>query len=202
MFTNEFYQQLILIMVGAGLGGLALWTWQRKYWEYQLRRQTEDWTLRQCYSRKESQRVAMEQLLIEINTALEEFLNSTLLAASAVLRRKNYMNKEKTNQKELDSWDQEVNRSTEQFNESERQWLTQSRIISGKLGLYFDGDQPLWSEIISKSEGTCELFYHPNYQEIYDKMFELREKKDQLLHALQTEIDRFVSEKLEPKRYD
>jgi len=91
MFTAEFYESLLLTIVALGLGGLALWTWQRKYWLYQLRRQTEDWKLRQCYSRRESQRLAMEQLLVEMNHALEDFVTSTLLAASAIQRRHDYI---------------------------------------------------------------------------------------------------------------
>jgi hypothetical protein len=206
MFTQEFYQQLTLTIIGVGLGGLALWTWQRKYWEYQLYRQREDWMLRQCYSRKESQRVAMEQVLVEINSTLEEFVNTTLLAASAIQRREDYINQGSTTEEGIKSWDQEVSKSTEQFNESERKWLTQSRIISGKIGLYFEDKSDkfkiLWSEIIQQSEGTCSLFYPypPNIQNIYDKMAELRDRKNELLGVLQKEIDYFVFEKLEPPR--
>jgi hypothetical protein len=202
MFTIEFYQKLILAVVGVALGGVALWTWQRKYWEYQLRRQTEDWKLRQRYSRKDSQRVAMEELLVEMNRALEDFVTATLLVASGIQRRHDYIQQGGT-EEGVKKWDQEVDKSVEQFNESEREWLAQSRVISGKISLHFNDPTGefvrLWDEIVHQSEGTCTLFHDPGItlREIWNRMLELRNKKNELLDLLQKGIDRFVSEELE-----
>src|SRR5262245_17119544 len=62
----KFVFDVILLLAGLGGAGLALWTWQKAYWEYQLRRQTEDWKSRQSYSRKDARRQAMEGLLTEL----------------------------------------------------------------------------------------------------------------------------------------
>lgn len=202
MFTIEFYQSLILAIAGVALGGVALWTWQRKYWEYQLRRQTEDWKLRQCYARRDSQRVAMEELLVEMNRALEDFVNATWLVASAMKRRHDYIEQGGT-EEGVKKWSQEVDKSVAQFNESELEWLAHSRVISGEISLHFiDPNREfirLWDEIIHQREGTCTLFYKPDItlNEIWNMMQKLRNKKDELLDLLQKGIDRFVSEELE-----
>lgn len=110
MFTIDFYQRLLLAVVGVSLGGIALWTWQRMYWEYQLRRQTEDWKLRQCYSRRDSQRAAIETLLVEMNRALEDFVTATLLATSSIQRRHDYLQQGGTAEGMM-KWNQEVDKS-------------------------------------------------------------------------------------------
>ena len=203
MFTTEFYGSLLLTIVALGLGGLALWTWQRKYWLYQLRRQTEDWKLRQCYSRRESQRLAMEQLLVEMNHVLEDFVTSVLLAASAIQRGHDYIQRGGT-EKGAGKWSQAVDKAVEEFNEAERDWLTKSRVILGKISLHFH-NQPSefekpWEDIISQSAGACTLFNTPDItsKQIWNNMLDLRNKKNKLLATLQKEIDRFVSEELEP----
>ena len=205
MFSIEFYEKLILTIVAVGLAGLALWTWQRKYWEYRLRRQTEDWKYRQCYSRRESQRLAMEQLLVEMNHALENFVTATLLAASAIQRRHDYVQKGGA-EEGVKKWNQEVDKSVGKFNESERKWLAQSRVISGKISLHFRNPtgkfEKLWDEIIRQSEGICTLLNSPGttMQKVWDNMTELRDKKNRLLDILQKDIDSFVSEELEPTK--
>ncbi|MGD9093283.1 MAG: hypothetical protein PVF74_10570 [Anaerolineales bacterium] len=202
MFTIDFYQSLILAVAGIALGGVALWTWQRKYWEYQLRRQTEDWKLRQCYSRRDSQRVAMEELLVEMNRALEDFVNATWLVASAMKRRNDYVGQGGT-EEGIKKWNQEVDKSVAQFNESELEWLAHSRVISGEISLHFNDTTgefvKLWDKIIHQSEGTCNLFHKQGttLHEIWNMMQDLRNKKDELLDILQKGIDRFVSEELE-----
>ena len=202
MFTIDFYQRLLLAVVGVSLGGIALWTWQRMYWEYQLRRQTEDWKLRQCYSRRDSQRLAMEALLVEMNRALEDFVTATLLVASSIQRRHNYRQRGGT-EEGIKKWNQEVHKSAEQFNESEREWLAQSRVISGKIALHFNDSSgefvSLWEGIVRQSEGTCNLLNN-NYitmGDIWNAMLKLRNKKKELLELLQKRIDGFVSEELE-----
>lgn len=205
MFTVSFYEKLILTVVTLSLGGLALWTWQRKYWEYQLRRQTEDWKLRQCYSRRDSQRIGMEQLLVEINRALEDFVTSTLLTASAIQRRQDYI-QQGGSEEGVKKWNQEVDKSVDEFNEAERDWLAKSRVILGKISLHFHGQtgnlEKLWDEIIHESEGTCTLFHTAGItlRQIWDKMLDLRNKKNNLIEILQKEIDRFVLAELEPAK--
>lgn len=203
MFTVEFFQKLLLTLATIGLGGIALWTWQRKYWEYQLRRQREDWVLRQCYSRRDSQRTAMEQLLMEMNQALEDFVTATLLAASAIQRRQDYIQQGGI-EEGLKKWAEEVDRSINEFNNSEREWLVHSRLVLGKISLHFQNDtstfEKLWDEVIHESEHTCTLFNTPGttFRQIWDKMLDLRTKKNNLIDILQNEIDRFVSSELEP----
>jgi hypothetical protein len=203
MFTVEFFQKLLLTLATIGLGGIALWTWQRKYWEYQLRRQREDWVLRQCYSRRDSQRTAMEQLLVDMNQTLEDFVTATLLAASAIQRRQDHIQRRGT-EEGLQKWTQEVDRSVNEFNNVEREWLVHSRLVLGLISLHFQNDtstfEKLWDEIIHESEGTCTLFNTPGttFRQIWDKMLDLRTKKNNLIDMLQNEIDRFVLSELEP----
>ncbi len=205
MFAVEFFQKLLLTVAAIGLGGLALWTWQRKYWEYQLRRQREDWVLRQCYSRRDSQRAAMEQLLVEMNQALEDFVTATLLAGSTIKRCHDRIQRGAA-EEVLKKWRQEVDKSVNEFNETERDWLVKSRLILGEISLYFQNEtgsfEESWNKIIRESEGTCSLFNTPGttLAQIWDTMLNLRNKKNQLINVLQKDIDRFVSAELEPAK--
>ena len=207
VFTPDFLQKLLLAVTTIGLGGLALWTWQRMYWEYQLRRQREDWVLRQCYARRDSQRTAMENLLIEMNEALENFVSATLLSASAMERYSDYVRKGGT-EEGIKKWKSEVDRSVDEFNQAESDWLVKSRLVLGKLSFLFSRNaeefEGTWNRIIQKSEGTCTLFHDPEttYRHIWDSMLALRNQKNQLVDVLQREIDRFVSMELEPEKQE
>ncbi len=202
LFTQEFLQKLLLTFTSFALGGLALWTWQRKYWEYQLKRQRQDWILRQCYNRKDSQRKAMEQLLVEINEATENFICSTLLYGATLQRYADYIKKGGT-EEGCKKWQEEVDKSANDFNSAEGIWLVKSRIIRGKLCFLFANNrykcEKKWNEIIQQSERTCSLFHDPKitYTRIFDHMLFLRKSKDRLMNELQKEIDIFVSKELE-----
>jgi hypothetical protein len=38
MFDYKFLQQITVVLLPIVAGGIALWSWQRRYWEYQLSR--------------------------------------------------------------------------------------------------------------------------------------------------------------------
>lgn len=203
MFDKKFYQQLALVILTVLLGGVALWTWQLAYWRYQLHLQTavqtEDWKHRERYSRKDSQRAAMEQLLVEMNQALEDFVTAAMLADSSIQRRQDYKQRGGSDEG-LKKWNEEVDQSVEQFNDSERVWLVKSQVILGKLNLLFHdqgGDHSKrWQEISDKSLKTCDLLNAQDSRRLWDYLLELRKRKDTLLDQLQNQIDRFVSKEL------
>ncbi|MDD2890642.1 MAG: hypothetical protein PHE49_08405 [bacterium] len=198
----EFRQRLSLTIITILLGGVALWTWQKKYWEYQLSKERQDWQLRECYSRKESQREEMEKLLLEMNKGAEEFLTAATLAASTIQWRNEYYKKGTPN---LTLLNQNVDKYAEKFNEIERDWLVNSRVMAGKIRLYFDDKdgnfEKAWIDIVEQSGNMCSLFHSPNttFNDVLSTVDDLRNKKNNLLELLELEIDRFVLEKLETK---
>jgi hypothetical protein len=206
MFTVDFFQTLLLAVVTAVIGGIALWTWQRAYWDYQLKRQRQDWMLRQCYARRDSQRRAMEELLVEMNRSLEAFLTTTEGLLSALVRAHDLRRQQGT--QDVEKWkagvrarDQAVAESTQEFNEAEPVWLADSRVLSGKIRLYF-GEQSAafeerWGGIIQESANTCQLFNDGDMQAVWKHVHTLRTTKNDLLRELQEALDAFVQQKLE-----
>jgi hypothetical protein len=202
VFTAKFVQDLSLVLTGVVTAGVALWTWQRAYWEYQLRRQTEDWKQRQSYSRKEARRQAMEGLLVELNEATEKHLTATLLAISAIVRSRDYAASAGSDESGKASWQQEVNDSVAQFNASERQWLVDSAVLAGKLRLHFESsDGPAnhaWDGIAKVMQGFCTLLSsEETLNELLGMIQGVRQKKDKLLIRLQREIDQFTVSQLD-----
>jgi hypothetical protein len=179
----DLVKDLIVAAATIGFGAIALWTWQRRYWLYQMHHQTRDWKHRQTYTRKDSQRIAMETLLTDMNCALEEFIAAAILTASAKIR-----------QGSIDE------ASAEDWNKTERHWLVHSRVLLGQLSLHF-GDAAKdagkqWLSIIEQSEQTCDLLNESDANPVWDLMDQLRERKRRLLSSLQTAIDNFVSSEL------
>jgi len=203
IFTPDFIQNLMLILVPVIIGAIALWTWQRAYWEYQLKRQREDWVLRQCYDRRDSQRIAKETLIVEMNETLEKFITATILCGSAIQRRDDYINQGGT-QQGIQMWNKEVEKSTDDFNNGEKEWMIQARVIFGKINFVFPNSKTTfsksWENVIDKSLNTCSLFHQPkwSYANVLNSMNSLRDEKDKLIETMQFQIDSFVERELEP----
>jgi hypothetical protein len=199
-FTKFVFDFLILAAGLAG-GALALWTWQKRYWEYQLRRQTEDWKARQSYSRKDARRQAMEGLLTELNEAMERHLIATYHALSALARSTRYRREYPDDDAGQEQWQQLAAEQVTAFNDSEREWLVQSAVLEGKLRLHFAGVSPtvlqLWPTMSEVVIQFCELLNLNKTDELLGLVVKIREGKDKLLLKLQEEIDRFTASELE-----
>ena len=197
----KFVFDVILLLAGLGGAGLALWTWQKAYWEYQLRRQTEDWKSRQSYSRKDARRQAMEGLLTELNEAMERHLIATFQTTSAMLRRDDHKQMYPDDETGLESWHEMVNEQVAAFNESEREWLVQSAVLEGKLRLHFAGTEPqllqAWPVLSGSILNFCTLLNGNKASALHGLIVEIRKQKDELLQLLQREIDRFTASELE-----
>jgi hypothetical protein len=202
VLTAKFVQDLSLVIVGVAIAGVALWTWQRAYWEYQLRRQTEDWKHRQSYSRKEARRQAMEGLLVELNAAIEKHLTATFLAISAIVRSREYDASAGSSESGRVNWQEAVDDSVTQFNASESQWLVDSAVLAGKLRLHFGGsDAPTiqgWDEMTKIMQKFCTLLSsEETLDELLKMIQDVRQGKDKLLIRLQREIDQFTVSELD-----
>ncbi|MCI0703361.1 MAG: hypothetical protein L0241_19960 [Planctomycetia bacterium] len=199
-FTKFAFNFLILLATLGG-GALALWTWQKRYWEYQLRRQTDDWKLRQSYSRKDARRQAMEGLLTELNEAMERHLIATFQTTSAMIRRDDHKQMYPDDNAGLGSWHEMVNEQVAAFNESEREWLVQSAVLEGKLRLHFAGTEPqllqAWPVLSGSILNFCTLLNENKARGLHGLIVQIRKQKDELLQLLQREIDRFTTTELE-----
>jgi hypothetical protein len=185
MFDYKFLQQITVVLLPIVAGGIALWSWQRRYWEYQLSRQTHDWKYRQTYSRKESLRVEMETLLVDMNRELETMVSAASLMRSARQR--------KVPPKQMDQ-------QAIQFNDAESIWLVQSKVLLGKINLYFDNSNAnfskKWDEIIERTYTFCELLNTEKLDELSKLSAMLCSQKDRLLKEMEDEINSFVSREL------
>jgi hypothetical protein len=205
MFTVDFYQTLLLAILTAVIGGIALWTWQRAYWDYQLKRQRQDWMLRQCYARRDSQRRAMEELLVEMSNSFEAFFIAAEVLYSALVRAHDLRRQQST--QDVEKWeagvrarDQAVAESTQEFNESEPLWLAGSRVLSGRIRLCFGGQSAAfegWRAIIAESATTCQVFNDGDMAVVGQHVAQLRSMWNGLLHAVQAALDDFVQQELE-----
>jgi hypothetical protein len=197
----KFVFDLTLLLAGLAGGAVALWTWQKGYWEYQLRRQTEDWKLRQSYSRKDARRQAMEGLLTELNGAVERHLIATYHTVSAIVRQKLHMENHAPDEEGRSQWQEMVNEQVMAFNESEREWLVQSAVLEGKLRLHFAGTDSAvlqrWPTLADHVIDFCQLLNDKNTDALIGLIVKLRHDKDTLLQELQREIDRFTASELE-----
>jgi hypothetical protein len=197
----KFVFDFLLLLTGLAGGALALWTWQKGYWEYQLRRQTDDWKARQSYSRKEARRQAMEGLLTELNEAMERHLIATYHTVSAMTRQKQHAQVNPTDEAGQAQWQAQVDQQVTMFNESERDWLVQSAFLEGKLQLHFaDADPKIlkaWPGMSDQILQFCELLNRGQMRELLEHIIAIRAGKDRLLQDLQWEIDRFTAAELE-----
>jgi hypothetical protein len=198
---TKFVFDLLILLTGLAGGALALWTWQKAYWEYQLRRRMEDWKARQSYSRKDARRQAMEGLLTELNEAMERHLIATYHTASAMIRKQQHADAYPGDKAGQSQWQEEVNERVTAFNESERAWLVQSAVLEGKLRLHFAGTEPkvlqLWPMMGEVVGQFCESLNLNNTDELLGTIVTVREGKDRLLQNLQREIDGFTASELE-----
>jgi hypothetical protein len=195
----KFLFDALIALVGLAGGALALWTWQKGYWEYQLRRQTEDWKSRQSYARKEARRQAMELLLTELNEAVEGHLIATYHTISAMVRQEQY--RQAHPEAGVAPFQEQVDEQVIAFNASEREWLVQSAVLGGKLRLHFAGIDPkvlqMWPTLGERMITFCELLNRQELAGLHAEVVTTRNEKDELLQKLQAEIDRFTESHLD-----
>ncbi|MHB8153825.1 MAG: hypothetical protein ACYDDR_10885 [Acidithiobacillus ferrivorans] len=198
IFSTTLIQAIVIAIFSAMITAIGLFTWQRKDREYQIRKQTEDWKHRQTYSRREARRQAMENLLVELNEVIEKHLSTTELLFSAIARSK--MDQVAVNNKiRKERWEKLITDGTNEFHISERQWLVDRAVISGKLNLYFKSSSNIhvWDEIIAEVQNFCTLLNENALDQIFRIIQGVRQRKDVLLSQFENEIVIFTESDLD-----